>query len=274
MKRKILIAMLTAVVLVAGCGSSDLDGNTTIDAIENKFEELTDKLEDKIETEKEASKNDNSNSSSENSSGNASTGSSAGLPEVISTLDSDNGDKLILVNKQYTVSENFVPIDLVAIPGHLSTNQGISIKSETYNAYLAMLADANAAGHEIKICSAYRSYSLQTSLYNNYVANYGVDYANKISAYPGRSEHHTGWALDITSKSMGYGLSQSFINTPEGQWINENCANYGFIIRYPANKTDITGYMYEPWHIRYVGVDAAKDIMARGITLEEYLGKA
>ena len=89
-----------------------------------------------------------------------------------------------------------------------------------------------------------------------------------------RSEHHTGWAIDITSKSMNYGLYQDFINYPEGRWINDHCSEYGFIVRYPADKTDITGYSYEPWHLRYVGVDVAREITSKGLTLEEYLDKA
>ena len=197
-----------------------------------------------------------------------------GLPIPTKTHTYDNGDKLILVNKQYAITSDFYPTDLVAVDGSLSTNQGIYFKREAYDAYLKMLADANAQGINFLICSTYRSYSLQESIYFNHVYNYGVEYTNTVSAYPGRSEHHTGWAVDVTSKSMGYDLLESFINYPEGQWINAHCHEYGFIIRYPKDKTHITGYSYEPWHLRYVGVDVATDIMTRGITLEEYLGVA
>ena len=106
------------------------------------------------------------------------------------------------------------------------------------------------------------------------MARDGAYYANITSAYPGRSEHQTGWAVDVTSASMGYDLLQSFIDYPEGLWINNHCSEYGFIIRYPKGKTYITGYDYEPWHLRYVGVEAAKEITASGLTLEEYLGMA
>ena len=121
-----------------------------------------------------------------------------------------------------------------------------------------MLADAKSQGIEFCICSTYRSYYTQEAIYNGYVSRNGAEYANTISAYPGRSEHHTGWAVDITSASMGYDLN--------------HCSEYGFIIRYPKDKTNITGYSYEPWHLRYVGVDVAKEITAKGLTLEEYLG--
>ena len=132
---------------------------------------------------------------------------------------------------------------------------------------------AKSEGIEFVICSTYRSYSTQDTIYHNYVSMYGADYANTISAYPGRSEHHTGWAVDVTSASMGYDLKQNFIEYPEGIWINNHCSEYGFIIRYPKDKTHITGYSYEPWHLRYVGVDVAKEITEKGLTLEEYLGK-
>lgn len=197
-----------------------------------------------------------------------------GLPIPTKTHTSDNGSKLILVNKQYAVSSDFYPSDMVAVDGSLSTNQGLYFKREAYDAYLRMLADANSQGINFLICSTYRSYWTQDSIYFNYVYSYGSEYTNTISAYPGRSEHHTGWAVDVTSKSMGYDLLESFINYPEGQWINSHCHEYGFIVRYPKDKTHITGYSYEPWHLRYVGVDVATEIMSRGITLEEYLGVA
>ena len=197
-----------------------------------------------------------------------------GLPVPTKTHEYDDGNKLILVNKQYAVGPNFYPTDLVAVDRALSTNKGIYFKREAYDAYLRMLGDANAQGISFIICSTYRSYALQESLYFGYIKSYGVEYTNTISAYPGRSEHHTGWAVDITSASMNYGLNANFVNYPEGQWINEHCHEYGFIIRYPKDKTHITGYAYEPWHLRYVGVDVATQIMTQGLTLEEYLGVA
>ena len=128
-----------------------------------------------------------------------------------------------------------------------------------------------ADGIRFKICSAYRTYSTQKWLYNNYLNTMGKKLRDIRSAYPGRSEHHTGYAIDLVTKSTGWTLTQDFAKTSEGKWINKHCAEYGFIIRYPKGKTDITGYDYEPWHLRYVGVDAAEEITEQGITLEEYL---
>lgn len=194
-----------------------------------------------------------------------------GLPDILDTIQQDDGDKLILVNKLHTLSSDYEPTDMVAVDGSLSTNQGLYFKREAYDAYLKMLSDAKNQGISFMICSTYRSYQTQDSIYHNYVSMYGADYANTISAYPGRSEHQTGWAVDITSASMGYGLAQNFIEYPEGIWISNHCSEYGFIVRYPKDKTNITGYSYEPWHLRYVGVDVAKEITEKGLTLEEYI---
>ena len=196
-----------------------------------------------------------------------------GIPEIISTRTYDDGNTLLLVNKYYTVSRDYYPSDMVSVDGTLSTNQGLYLKRAAYEAYLQMLRDAQNQGLDFLICSAYRSYELQKSLYNNSLSQNGEKFTNTRSAYPGRREHHTGLAIDITSESMGYGLSQNFINYPEGLWLNNNCSKYGFIIRYPKGKTHITGYDYEPWHLRYVGTEAASEITAKGITLEEYLGE-
>ena len=116
------------------------------------------------------------------------------------------------------------------------------------------------------LLSGYRSYDYQKSLYENYVARDGEEAANRYSAKPGTSEHQTGLAFDVGEMSWTYG------ETAAGQWLVNHCAEYGFILRYLPGKEDITGYMYEPWHIRYVGVEHAAAIMSQGITLEEYLG--
>lgn len=196
-----------------------------------------------------------------------------GLPPVLDTLTEDYGDLLVLVNKLHAVSKNYRPDDMVSIDGKYTTNQGLEMKSEAYDAYLKMRKAARADEIYFKICSAYRTYGTQEYLYNSYLGSMGEELRNIRSAYPGRSEHHTGYAIDITSKSMGWSLSQAFADYPEGEWINEHCSEYGFIIRYPKGKTDITGYDYEPWHLRYVGTEAAAKITEQGITLEEYLGR-
>ena len=196
-----------------------------------------------------------------------------GLPDKLYLLKKDKGDVLVLVNKLHAVSKNYKPTDMVVMDNKLTTWQNLEMKSDAYDAYLKLYRAARKKGFSLKVCSAYRTYSTQKTLYANAVKTKGRKTANIRSARAGRSEHHTGYAIDITSKSMGWGLKQDFADYPDGKWINDHCHEYGFIIRYPKGKTDITGYAYEPWHLRYVGVEAATEIMEQGITLEEYLGR-
>lgn len=157
---------------------------------------------------------------------------------------------ILVVNKSYALPSNYAP----------------GVNSEAKKAFNVMAADAAEEGIELSIRSGYRSYERQKEIYNNYVREDGKAEADRYSARPGHSEHQTGLAFDVNS------LSQSFENTDEGKWLAENCWKYGFIIRYPKGKEGITGYMYEPWHIRYLGTDTAKKVHDSGLTLEEYLG--
>lgn len=128
--------------------------------------------------------------------------------------------------------------------------------------------DSQAQGINISNSySGYRSYQYQTQLYNDYVSQHGEEAANTFSAKPGFSEHQTGLTFDL--KDFNGQLVEDPITS---QWIKDNCAKYGFIVRYPEGKEDITGYIYEPWHLRYVGEEAANQIMNNNTTLEQYLG--
>lgn len=140
------------------------------------------------------------------------------------------------------------------------------LTDETYAAFAAMQYAAKQAGLTIFCKSGFRSYVDQRIIYNGYVARDGQALADTYSARPGHSEHQSGMALDINS------TSSDFANTAEGKWLAENCWDFGFIIRYPADKVDITGYMYEPWHVRYVGKEIAAELKDSGLCLEEYLG--
>lgn len=161
-------------------------------------------------------------------------------------------DGILIANKTYKLPSSYNPNGL--------------LKNFTTN-FNKMKSDALKEGINLKIISGFRSYNTQNTLYNNYVKRDGKTSADTYSARAGHSEHQTGLAADINS------LEQSFINTKEGKWLNDNCYKYGFIIRYPKGKENITGYMYEPWHIRYIG-DIASNLYNNGnwISLEEYLG--
>lgn len=185
------------------------------------------------------------------------------------TLKIKNGvayiDGILIANKTYYLPENYKPIDSYSA---LSDNCKTCLEKEVMTAYNEMKADATSLGLNIWIASGYRSYNNQTLIYNNYVAMDGKQAADTYSARAGHSEHQTGLAFDLNS------ISSSFANTNEGKWIKENCYLYGFIIRYPEGKESITGYMYEPWHLRYVGKELAKKIYNDGnwTTLEEHFG--
>ena len=134
-----------------------------------------------------------------------------------------------------------------------------------------MFEDAEEEGIKLYARSGYRSYQTQVSLFNNYAAQHGEEEANKFSAKPGQSEHQTGLVMDVTAQSVGLQLSEELGETDEGIWLAENAHNYGFIIRYPKDKEEITKYVYEPWHIRYIGVDLATLVYNSGLSYEEFV---
>lgn len=174
---------------------------------------------------------------------------------------------ILLVNKNHPLPADYAP-DYTG-----SNGQSTSLQGDADAAAQAFLAAANAQGNSMYILSGYRSYDVQATLFANYAAANGEDLANTFSARAGQSEHQTGLAFDVGDAAhSGYNLQTSIDQFPGVQWMMQHCAEYGFILRYPEGKEDITGYQYEPWHFRYVGVDAATAIMASGLTLEEYLG--
>ena len=169
---------------------------------------------------------------------------------------------LILVNKYNKLSENYVP-DLVTMGSDYSRS-GLKMQKEAYEHFKDMVDGAKEAGYTIYNISSYRSYSTQNNLYNNYAKRDGQKKADTYSARPGYSEHQTGLASDINT------VQDSFEYTKEYKWLKDNSYKYGFILRYPKGKEYITGYQFEPWHYRYVGLDVAKYIYEHDITYEEY----
>jgi D-alanyl-D-alanine carboxypeptidase len=149
----------------------------------------------------------------------------------------------------------------------------MSLRADTATAIKLLSDGATSAGMHLMLASGYRSYSEQVGLYNNYVSSYGQASADTFSARAGHSEHQTGLAADVEPVSGQCELDACFGNTPEGKWLAANAYKYGFIIRYPADKTLLTGYEYEPWHVRYVGVDLSGEMHKTGVeTLEEFFG--
>lgn len=134
------------------------------------------------------------------------------------------------------------------------------------------LRQAEKKGIKLYGVSGYRSYTRQKEIYDRNVATRGKAATDAVSAIPGSSEHQTGLTIDVSAQSVSYRLDQSFGDTKEGKWLAKHCHEYGFIIRYPYGKEKITGYSYEPWHIRYVGTTVASYLYKNNLTLEEYYG--
>ena len=173
---------------------------------------------------------------------------------------------ILIVNKTYSLPSTYKPSSVGGLD-HCE-NESTCFTSQTWNAYSTMKINAVTDGIYLSITSGYRSYSYQNTLYNNYVSANGKAQADTFSARPGNSEHQTGMAFDIIN------ASDSFNDTKEAKWLNDNAYKYGFILRYPQGKQGITGYKYESWHYRYVGKELAKTLYNNGnwITLEEYFG--
>lgn len=177
-------------------------------------------------------------------------------------------DILILVNKYYSLDEEYHYGELVKMDTKYSNHTDSMLSSVAYDAFKKLVDDAEKEGFYIRNNSSYRSFSYQKNLYNNYVKSNGQSWADSWSARPGHSEHQTGLALDVAVKSdLSIG---KFGNSKEFNWMKDNSYKYGFILRYPEGKEYITGYGYEPWHYRYVGIDAAKYIYEHNITFDEY----
>ena len=177
----------------------------------------------------------------------------------------DNKIDVLLVNKENGLEAHYKPNDLEEINTKYAY-KGKYLRREAKTSFERLAHDASLIGYNIIAVSAYRDYEYQNKLYNDYVANYGVDYANNCSAKPGYSEHQTGLAVDVMGSNNDY---NKFEYTKEFEWMKSNAHLYGFILRYPKGKEHITGHKYEPWHYRYVG-DIASTIYNRNITLEEY----
>lgn len=248
----------------------------------------------------DSSSSDNNNDDTDSGSGDASTGgegsSDAGngatsedplmerrsISALQTTIDAQavvtNSEAMtVIVNKQRSLPEGYEPDDLVEpnVPFSFDgPHEKRHMRKEAAEALEKLFAGAKADDIELRAVSGYRSYQRQVSIYNNNVKTKGKEYTDRVSSVPGHSEHQTGLAIDVSSPSVGNAIEEVFGTSKEGQWLAEHAAEYGFIIRYPKGEEGITGYVYEPWHIRYVGTDLAPDVVKSGLTLEEYFDEA
>lgn len=199
------------------------------------------------------------------------------VPPAPVSVNTDTTTIDFLVNRDYPLTSAYKPKELVApdIPFSFSDKNldkrklskvAADALEELYHAAL------EEEGLTIYGVSGYRSYNRQYEIYGTSLINRSIRHTNLYSAAPGNSEHQTGLAIDVSCKSVNFALETSFASTPEGIWLKENCWRFGFILRYPKDKEHITGYAYEPWHIRYVGIPLAYYLYTNNLTLDEYYG--
>lgn len=192
--------------------------------------------------------------------------------ETLNNSNSNNSNiiaNLLIVNNDNKLDRNYKPNNLVKvnIPFIEGTNkEEQQLEEEVAKALENLVIEAKSEGIRFLGTSAYRSYESQSDIYKSRVKSQGLKKANEYVAKPGESEHQTGLAIDLTNEDRW------FVEvTEEAKWLKSNAHKYGFILRYPKGKEDITGKNYEPWHIRYVGKDMAKEIYEKDLTLEEYI---
>lgn len=237
---KILIVLISSLLLNSGC--SFIQPENTDDSHSNSRQS----------TEKPQTKPDDSN-----------------VSDAISKPD----DITVLVNKDYKLPDQYVPSDLVYPDVPFIFDEKIDkrkMRNEPAEALKKMFDGALLDNIHLAGVSGYRSEATQKMLFDNYVNKDGLEEADKYSARPGHSEHQTGLSIDVSGITGEFAVEDGFANTAEAKWLEEHAHEYGFIIRFPKGKENITGYKYEPWHIRYVGINLATEMKQKGITLEEY----
>ncbi len=281
----LIIIIVIISVSMKGCSKSkktDKNEVTTTD----KIEESTHSKENESSSEEVSSTDTNTSSAimSDATSSSASSNSSEFAPPVVPSgnvvskgttskgfkIQEINGatyiDGVLIANKTYALPQDFIPTN----PDQpVNADRSSTCLDKTLmSAWNTMLKDATAKGLNIYIASGYRSYNYQVNVYNRYVKSDGAAVADTYSSRPGNSEHQTGLCFDLNT------IEDSFQYTNEGKWVNDNCYKYGFCIRFPKGKDSATGYQYESWHLRYVGVDLATKLYNNGdwLSLEEYFG--
>jgi D-alanyl-D-alanine carboxypeptidase len=197
---------------------------------------------------------------------------SGGFDKAAFSID-DPTSYWVVVNKVRPLNPiSYAPSDLVTVP--VAHDNPAVMRSAASAALIAMFAAGAAEGAgQMQVQSSYRSYAVQVGVYNGWVSSLGKAQADRQSARPGYSEHQTGLAVDISTVPLKCSLGACFGTTPQGEWLAANSWRFGYLLRYPADKTAITGYEYEPWHFRYIGVPLATELHKEGIeTLEEFFG--
>lgn len=284
----IVILSVLSVGLVFGClpGSDPAPGVITDD---ESAEEQEADLPISGETENDEAANDLEDQTVEHEEGEEqgqvseggeeTVDSSSDANDVGSSFDRDSlkviadGNYLLaLVTKETTLKSDYKPADLQQVPSYMNPSYTMYLRAEALAKLEQLWAAATADGvNLLGIRSAYRSYSTQDSLFRDYASRHGEEQANRFSARPGQSEHQLGTTVDFGGTAVDF--QATYADTEQGRWLSDNAHLYGFAMSYPAGKEHITGYIFEPWHFRYIGVEAALEWKQSGKTLKEFLEK-
>ena len=271
MKKKRFLIFLSSFLLV-GCSKQANSSQESIDSsisTENRLPDSSSSLKTSADTSEEMEEEKGEEETDQHI---AEIEQETGLHVV------DNPESMhVYVNKKRKLPDGYEPPDLV-VPdvlhrydaGHMETH----MREEAAHALEDLFGEAHEEGFDLMTISGYRSYDRQNTIYTNQVTTNGEEYANKYSARPGTSEHQTGLSMDVryADDSKDSKLEQSFGDTETGKWLAQHASDYGFVIRYPKGKEEVTGYSYEPWHIRYVGKELSEELFKENLTLEEYFG--
>lgn len=180
--------------------------------------------------------------------------------------------KLCLLTRQTGIAATYVPPNLVTLPKAITApDSSVQLRQDAADAVSRLIAAAREDGQVLVAVSGYRSYEYQAEVLRQEIRTYGEERARKQVAEPGHSEHQLGVALDIAPARRPFDLEEAFGDTPEGRWVALHAPEFGFVISYPQGKEAITGYIYEPWHVRYVGLEVAQQMTGAALTLNEYL---
>ncbi|GEK91682.1 M15 family metallopeptidase [Alkalibacterium kapii] len=275
MKKVIMkTGIIASVLLFGACAESQVRDDTEPATESEQSEDLI-QDENSAADESQNEKNDDQDEDAEGSSRAEEESDEANKEEIEKLKEEikNPSSTAVLANKKYSLPEAFIPENLVTVdvPTVLPNPEIKQMRGTAADALKDMFEAAEKEGIILYARSGYRSYDTQVQLFKNYASKHGEEAANKYSARPGESEHQTGLVMDVTSESVNLQITSDFGETEEGQWVKENAHEYGFIIRYPEGKSDITGYIYEPWHLRYLGKELASEVYESGLTYEKYL---
>ncbi|WP_245724057.1 M15 family metallopeptidase [Marinococcus luteus] len=273
MKKWMIVAGISGLLVSAGCanngnedsGTDEAEETSSDPSEENNNEESQKETESDTEEKTEEAENEEQADAGEEP------------PETGENGDLENPSAIdALINREYHLPSDYEPENLV-IPDVAFPFEGEPqkkyMREEAAVQLENMFAEAEEEEIELSAVSGYRSYDRQESIFAANAEEDGEEEANKYSARAGESEHQSGLAMDVSAASVGYSLTTDLGDTEEGEWLEENAHEYGFVIRYPEDKTDITGYQYEPWHVRYVGEDLAETLNENDWVMEEYYGE-